>query len=461
MEWFYYGCDLIFTAVNVWVSFQLLSISEPRLEQKNESIIKGIATLGLAAVSVYNDIVFVKGVVSSGNYLLNACVIGLLGMALYRIRFLHAICMTASFWALSALLDFFVMMMFYVGLAGENERVDILLKEGNPRGVYLLIMSIGFLWAAKSLKTTTGKSILEKFYTGKRGYWKRAVFTVVLWGCVIYFQRVYWKVISEQFLLNWLLFLLLFFFIGIGMIVYDMVRKSREQKQLVDMNLEAMEKRYLNLLEEQKEKAAFLHDIKNHVMTVQGLLENEEEKTALKYIRQMAGELSQGENRVWSNHAILDLILNEKRKEAHSRQIQMDIECEDMSDLTLRPVDICALCSNILDNAIEANMKQETEKRWIRFVCKRQNAMVIFFVSNPADRRIDRRDGIPETTKSDKGKHGLGLYSVRKILDRSDGHMDFYTEGGVFHMMIGLVGFTTEDKPIEDKKQPIADKWLI
>lgn len=446
MEWFYYGSDFIFTAVKVWFSFQVLSLAEPRWERKTENIVKGMAILGLAGINVYNDIIYVQGTVSSLAYLIWASIISIQGAVLYRTYLGSAFQVISCLWAVSALFDFFVMLVFYVFFEGSGIWADMLLHEGGPRGVYLLVMSAGLMWIVSTFGSRTKDSILMKSLIKQQPFWKNCVYIPVLWICVFYFQRIYWEMVSERFLLNWLLFLMVFFFVGIGLTVYDMMQREKAQGQLINMKLEMIEMGYLDLLKTQKEKAVFFHDVKNHMITVANLLEEGEEKVAQQYVQQIVGEFQKGENRVWANHSILDLILNEKRREAYAHQISMEIECDDMSALTLSSVDICTLCSNILDNAIEANLRQEERQRWMRFSCKRQKAMVIFSLDNPTDRELNLKDGIPETTKADKRKHGFGMYSIQKVLDRNGGHMDFYTEGNIFHITIGVMSFESVQK---------------
>lgn len=81
------------------------------------------------------------------------------------------------------------------------------------------------------------------------------------------------------------------------------------------------------------------------------------------------------------------------------------------------------------------------EDRWIRLSLKKQKCMLAIVMSNPSDEKINSEDGLPDTTKEDKIRHGLGLYSVKRMLDAYDGHMKFYTQEGIFRLIIDLVGF--------------------
>ena len=90
------------------------------------------------------------------------------------------------------------------------------------------------------------------------------------------------------------------------------------------------------------------------------------------YIVQIVGEIQKGENIVWTNHKILDLVLNMKFQEARKAQIKVRCKSDDMSGLELSAAEICSLFTNLLDNAIEASLKcPEGMERRMNVVCKR------------------------------------------------------------------------------------------
>lgn len=70
-----------------------------------------------------------------------------------------------------------------------------------------------------------------------------------------------------------------------------------------------------------------------------------------------------------------------------------------------------------MDNAIEAAINLEQEKV-IELKLARENHSLIISVRNTVDKRVRIKDNSISTTKSDKRKHGLGISSIKKILDK-------------------------------------------
>lgn len=132
-----------------------------------------------------------------------------------------------------------------------------------------------------------------------------------------------------------------------------------------------------------------------------------------------------------------------KFHEAETAGIMVEYEFDDMSELLLKPMEICALFTNLLDNAIEANEKlTEGAVRCIHMSCIRKNNLLLLNLSNPVEDNVKVVDGeLPFTTKEDKQFHGFGMRSIRQILDAYEGHMRIDVEEKMFLVTAYLRGF--------------------
>lgn len=143
------------------------------------------------------------------------------------------------------------------------------------------------------------------------------------------------------------------------------------------------------------------------------------------------------------NHELLNLILNRKFQEAESFGITVEYRFDDMCGLLLTQMEVCALFTNILDNAIEAIQALAEEKgRWIQLDCARKGRMLVISESNPMPEwKIHFVEGIPQTTKKDKWNHGLGMQSIRRVVESYDGYMQIDVKESTFQLVIFLEGF--------------------
>jgi len=90
-------------------------------------------------------------------------------------------------------------------------------------------------------------------------------------------------------------------------------------------------------------------------------------------------------------------------------------------------VSLSSLISNIIDNAIEAVVREESEDRTIQFsIITYQEYLRICCKNKTKSTEVKHK-----TSKKEAG-HGYGLRVIKKIADKYNGTADFVIEDGVF-----------------------------
>ena len=199
-----------------------------------------------------------------------------------------------------------------------------------------------------------------------------------------------------------------------------------------DMELEAMryQKTYYEEVENSQQTVRRIrHDIKNHLGVIETLLRERAYDRAEEYLHSLEQE-TQVKTKVYCPDSVVNAVLNAKMQKAQEE----GIECEYRIDLKESPsmdeIDICSLFSNTLDNAIEACMKiAEREKRRIVLKARSVEGNFSYGIVNSKENRIIERNGGLETDKEDRLSHGIGLRSVRQIVEKYGGETEVgYTE---------------------------------
>lgn len=224
--------------------------------------------------------------------------------------------------------------------------------------------------------------------------------------------------------------------------IYVTRRKAKKDRLTQQMKIEMLENNYETLLKMYEKKSILVHDMKNHMLAIAKMVE-ERQEGVLVYTAQLAGEMRHGINFISTNHKMLDSILNMKLQEAWEAQIKVQCKCDDMGNLKLTLVEICALFTNLLDNAIEANKRLPAGmERKMDMVCRKRGTMLIVSVSNPVWIGANTEDEIPlKTTKEDKDMHGFGLLSMKKVVSSHDGYIKTNISNNKFHIVVYLTGF--------------------
>ncbi|MDR0991472.1 MAG: GHKL domain-containing protein [Ruminococcus sp.] len=228
----------------------------------------------------------------------------------------------------------------------------------------------------------------------------------------------------------------------INFFVFYMLQKiSRDNKRkLLISLLEIQVKEQKTMLEDianigsEIKKAE--HDIKHHLSSVAGLIENEESIEALTYIKKLLHSYESNIFKyIFVDNSIVNSILNFKigrcRKSGIDIKIDIETDFEGFSE-----IDLCVLISNLLDNAIEAS--ESTRSPQIFLTIKNENNYLYLSVKNRIEKSVLDVNDTLKTTKKDGGNHGFGLYSVSQVIEKYDGMKKIYEENGCFSVDIWL-----------------------
>lgn len=205
--------------------------------------------------------------------------------------------------------------------------------------------------------------------------------------------------------------------------IFDAISKNNTLKnevKLYHQQSELQHKYYDNLESKYKESRKLIHDIRNHLQSIERLYKNKEQDLAKKYttdIHLMLNELNQ---RYYTSNRILNIILNDKYQIIKSANISFDWKIGDINLDFMREIDITTIFANLLDNSIEAAKKVE-DNPYIKFhINKFNDFIVINIINSMKDKPIMKNKKI----KSTKVNHeGLGLENIRKTLEKYEGSL--------------------------------------
>lgn len=138
---------------------------------------------------------------------------------------------------------------------------------------------------------------------------------------------------------------------------------------------------------------------------------------------------------VKSGNSVLDTVLSEKKLLAEAKQIPISCVADGKLLDFMEVVDIYALFSNALDNAIEAAAKLPPSQRMIDVLVHESQNFVVINISNPLKDTLEFEEDLPVTTKR-KGSHGYGLKVLRRAIEKYHGVFTVDTSDGMFTLRI-------------------------
>lgn len=201
------------------------------------------------------------------------------------------------------------------------------------------------------------------------------------------------------------------------------LRLGRERTQN-QMNM------YQSMQENYERQRRFLHDYKNQLNCIQGMLAEGKTEETMEYLTALNGSIRMNADHVNTNHTAVNVVLNQKYSYAREKGITMTISVNDLSPLTMSEEDIVTILVNLLDNAIEACEKLESNKV-IQFKMTVEDGELILSIRNPVKEPVKIRGNRITTTKPEEG-HGIGLINVQSVVQKNCGTSILRCEDGWF-----------------------------
>lgn len=216
--------------------------------------------------------------------------------------------------------------------------------------------------------------------------------------------------------------------------IQQMERSTRKEKEalLLKQQMEIQTQSILDLEKSYRAQRMASHDFQRHLQAILDLIEMHKETEALDYVRKQQGVQSTRVLCVNSHHPIIDAVLNQKYQTAKEKGIEMQIQVNDLSQVSIATDALVVLLTNLLDNAIEA-CERQNDQRLIH--CSINNADTFFISIRNTSLPVEITNGRITTSKPVALDHGIGLINICKILDDLSSEYTYGYDDGWFHFV--------------------------
>ncbi|WP_243190801.1 sensor histidine kinase [Clostridium botulinum] len=212
--------------------------------------------------------------------------------------------------------------------------------------------------------------------------------------------------------------------------------KQAEKLWIIQQN-KYYERQFNLMKSSMKVTKAIKHDLKNHLLTVYSLLQKEKSEEALKHISDIIEVYNSQEEYVRSGNTAIDSVLNFKLQEARQKNISVYLNLNIPESIEIPSFDMSIILGNLMDNAIYAVDKLECN-RYINFKMKYTKGRLIVRIDNPFNGEMLIDGNKMLTTKGDRNNHGIGIESIKVILQKYDGSMEIQHDDNVFSVTLLL-----------------------
>lgn len=247
--------------------------------------------------------------------------------------------------------------------------------------------------------------------------------------------------------LNWMITLSAVFLLAINLLIFG-INQYEQKKNLEFTQMQLLLQKesdsaqyYKMLLMQNENQNILIHDIKKHLQSIDMLNSQKENRKISAYIHQLMNSSDLQEVSRLCGHEMLNAILSRYQKQCADRQIAFHADIRSDTVDFLSDADLTSLFCNLLDNATEAAdgipdsfIELNTGRR------EKTPFVVITVINSSRKNPFSEKNGALSTNKPNKQKHGFGLKSIRKIVNKYHGDLQMYYHPGTltFHTIITL-----------------------
>lgn len=198
-------------------------------------------------------------------------------------------------------------------------------------------------------------------------------------------------------------------------------------KQKQTINLE-----YLDILERKDEETRiFIHDIRNNLINISNLTDEESVKEYIQNIYDSSNEISINAK---TKNRLLDVIINKYALICKDKHIKLttDVFNENLSFIS--DYDLSAILDNLLSNAVESAEKEEDP--YVSLALERDERFSKILIKNSCSVKPMEDGKNLVTRKQNKNIHGYGMRSVNKALKNYEGELEWTYENNEFKTVI-------------------------
>lgn len=207
------------------------------------------------------------------------------------------------------------------------------------------------------------------------------------------------------------------------LLVVEFIRNTIETKNRADLlqaRSEMAMESYRMMRTASEHTYAAQHELRHHVMALQGMLEQNEAQKALQYMSAISGTIDALPSARYSDNLLVNTTAGVYLEHAKREGISVRHSLILPESLRIEDCDLCVYLTNLMENAMEACMRQPAQQnRFIYLLMHYDGGFLLISCKNSTDGKKEADiNGNIITSKKDKTRHGYGLLAMRLIAEK-------------------------------------------
>lgn len=227
----------------------------------------------------------------------------------------------------------------------------------------------------------------------------------------------------------------------LSIVVYDKLSTSLElkwEKGMLEKSVDAYHHELDTMKNSERRIQNLRHDLRHHFIELEGLAKQGKTEEIYSYVKELEKSFTDTKREIHTGEYEIDSLINFLVDDAKNRGIEIAIDITIPEDLNVSKYKLNVIVGNLLENSIEAASKASAKKVVLQL--KLLGGIMFLEVKNSYTGKIVIENGTVRARCVTR-EHGIGLRSVKDLIDEQGGKIDINVEKEWFivKVMISLV----------------------
>ncbi len=212
----------------------------------------------------------------------------------------------------------------------------------------------------------------------------------------------------------------------------ELMRVRRSEKDLSEY-IDVQRRGYDRVAQKMEIIREHRHDMRHHLTVIEGLLKQDDSDKALDYISQLNDSFGEADAERYCVNPEINAVMSEYAARAKNAGCKITQKLRLPETLPFEASDVCIILANVIENAINACRELPEEKCYINVSAEYVNdRRLMLLVENPCEKSIEFDESNLPVMENNSDEHGIGLRSVKRIVEKYNGIMRCMLDNGEF-----------------------------
>ena len=319
-------------------------------------------------------------------------------------------------------------LLFLLTFLFDNISLDMFMDFTTNTTAFMIGMAAVISCISMQIVVYFWKKVFKEGRTMKYGMFFALYFLYKMTG-MVYLQMAIWENVNVQYYsINMLLAFVCT--LTLLVVIFNQAEREAVESKLSKMKIirELEQKHYQEIRKKRESINGIIKDNRMMLYRVREKLNQECVGSAIAELERFLERVGNTKEYPFCSIPVVNTVLTEKQHICKKHNVKININIDITEDVTVNQIDLCSIFANLLDNAIHATKKMNTEKAYIALSAGIVGRYLIIKCENS---RIEEEKDIIEGT-------GYGLKILKEIAKRYNGDFRINKQTDLFETQMIL-----------------------